>query len=283
MRLGLECTRLVVCGWLGLSALCACSDSDMQSSDRTGGGTAGGAPYRDTSNSESANGTATGAPNAESQLAPNLPTAAEAPQETELVPPGFDLPVAEGRIALEQNGAEIEGPFFTYGDSSGRTQIGPSAALQSSNGYCVAGSAGQVINMDFGGTYGAVAALNLRQPAGSDVVGGYDAEGHGVAGVGFEIRGETGGRLRFVAKMLGVHDGFCVDSVPECASGCSIAFRFQDLTQNCWNPGGVVLTPNNVAALEWQITTTDEGPTPFDFCVENLRALLAEGAAPAAP
>jgi hypothetical protein len=206
-------------------------------------------------------GAAAGAPGSASEAAPAMPGT------------GPNLVVAESWVDAATNGVGIQGAFFTYGDGSGRTTIMPDAT-GSQSGYCVSGTAGEVLNMDFGGTYGAVAALNLSQDVGSTTAGAYDAPAHGVVGFGFDIVGNTGGALRFVIKQYAIHDGFCINNVPECASGCTVDYRIDELSQNCWTPGGPTPVATSLEALEWQITTKEGASTAFDYCIENLHAVM---------
>lgn len=200
---------------------------------------------------------------------------------------GPDLHVSDGWVDGATNGVGIQGAFFTYADGSGRTQI-TADATRTQSGYCVAGTAAEVLDGNFAGTYGAVSALNLSQQVDSTMAGAYDATAHGVVGFGFDIVGDTGGALRFVVKQYATHDGFCVDRVPNCASGCRAEFRLDELSQNCWTPGGAQPAATSLQALEWQITTTEGADTAFDYCIENIHAvvdpsLVPERPTPAAP
>jgi hypothetical protein len=186
---------------------------------------------------------------------------------------GPELLVSESWVDAATNGLDIQGAFFTYQDGSGRTSIAPDAT-RTMTGYCVAGTAAEVIGGDFGGTYGAVAALNLRQEVGSTSTDAYDATAHGVVGFGFDIVGNTGGALRFVLKQYATHDGFCIDNVPDCAAGCSVEYRIDELYQNCWTPGGPAPAATSLQALEWQITTKEGAATAFDYCIENIHAVV---------
>lgn len=191
---------------------------------------------------------------------------------------GANLLVANDWVARSTNGVEIQGAFFTYQDPSTRTSI-TAAPGGSGQGYCVSGEAAEVLDMNFGSTWGAVAALNLNQEEGSETAGSYDAAAHGVIGFGFDIVGDTAGALRFVIKQFSVHDGFCVNTVPDCAMGCSVEYRIDELTQNCWTPGGAVPNAASLSALEWQITTKAGMTTPFDYCIENIHAVMGDAAA----
>jgi hypothetical protein len=186
---------------------------------------------------------------------------------------GTSLLVKEDWVDGATNGVGVQGAFFVYVDHSNVTTISATPG-ESETGYCVAGTAAQVVNMDFGNYFGAVAAVNLSQQPGVATPGGYDADAHGVVGFGFDIKGDTGGALRFVVKALGVHDGYCINNVPECATDCSVEFDLNEMTQNCWTPGGPLPPTTSLAALEWQITTNENEPVPFDFCIENLHAVL---------
>lgn len=196
--------------------------------------------------------------------------------ESELPGAGPNLLVTNSWVPNSSNGVGIQGAFFTYGDGSGRTEIAEDPQA-STTGFCVAGESGQVIGGDFGGTWGAVAALNLRQAVGVDTAGAYDAQTNGVVGFGFDIVGSTGGQLRFVSKQFNVHDGFCqTTQIADCGEGCSVEVMIEDMTQNCWEAGGVAPRVSEMSAIEWQITTSEAGPTPFSYCIENLHALMGD-------
>ena len=220
------------------------------------------------------------------QALPNqpAPTPTQTPSaaDSESAPgDGTALRVSESWVELASNGVGIQGSFFTYQDGSGRTTI-TADATRTQTGYCVSGSSAEVLNGDFSGTWGAVAALNLAQLPGTERAEAYDAVAHGVVGFGFDIVGNTGGALRFVVKEWATHDGFCVNNVPDCAQGCSAEYRIDALTQNCWTPGGRVAFATVLSALEWQIVPKEGSPTDFDYCIENIHAVLDPSAAPAA-
>lgn len=194
---------------------------------------------------------------------------------------GANLLVRESWVDAASNDVGIQGAAFTYQDGSGRSLITPDAT-RTQSGFCVAGTAAEVLDADFGGTYGAVAALNLAQQVDDPAVNAYDATAHGVIGFGFDIVGNTGGALRFVIKQFATHDGFCINNVPDCANGCSAEYRIDELHQNCWTPGGPTPAAVSLAALEWQITTREGGATDFDYCIENIHAVVDDSLVPAA-
>lgn len=214
-----------------------------------------------------------GAPLA-TEVVPSMPAAPVATSPVPGAGSGTALLVSDNWVDGASNGVGVQGAFFVYVDHSNITTISFSPG-ESATGYCVAGEAAQVLNMDFGNFFGAVAALNLQQQPGVDTPGPYDAAAHGVAGFGFDIVGNTGGALRFVVKAFNVHDGYCINNVPDCATGCSVEYQLSELSQNCWTPGGALPPVNSLAALEWQITTNEMAPVPFDYCIENIHAVLA--------
>jgi hypothetical protein len=187
---------------------------------------------------------------------------------------GTTLLVSENWVDAASNGIGVQGAFFVYPDHSNITTIAATPG-ESTSGYCVSGTAAQVLNMDYGNFFGAVAALNLQQQPGIDTAGPYDAAAHGVVGFGFDIVGNTGGALRFVVKAFNVHDGYCINNVPNCDAGCSVEYQLSELSQNCWTPGGALPPVNSLSALEWQITTNTDAAVPFDYCIENIHAVMA--------
>jgi hypothetical protein len=225
-------------------------------------------------------GTAERGDNPQTSTNANNPPAATGAPTAEVTTPGTGtaLTAVESWVAASSNGVGIQGAFFTYPDHSNITMIAATPGESTTGGYCVAGSVAQVMNMDFGTTFGATAALNLSQQPGSDAVGAYNADEHGVVGFGFDIVGNTGGVLRFIAKQYTVHDGFCINMLPECATNCSVEFMLKDMHQNCWAAGGALPNTTSLSALEWQVTSNITAPVDFDFCIENLHAVLASEA-----
>jgi hypothetical protein len=228
--------------------------------------------------------TTTGAnqPGAGSSYTPSSGGPTDAPPATEASGgTGPNIVVANDWVDRASNGVGIQGAFFTYQDPTTRTTI-TAAPGGTGQGYCISGESAEVLEMNFAGTWGAVAALNLNQDVGSTAAGSYDAAANGVVGFGFDIVGDTAGALRFVVKQYSVHDGFCINNVPDCAMGCSVEYRIEELTQNCWTPGGATPNASALSALEWQITTKTGMATPFDYCIENIHAVMGEPAAASA-
>jgi len=61
------------------------------------------------------------------------------------------------------------------------------------------------------------------------------------------------------------------------SSGTPITVLFSDpeLRQQCWQAGGAALpAAEPLRSLEWLVATNALAPTPFDFCIEKLSAVV---------
>lgn len=222
---------------------------------------------------------------------------------------------ATGWIDLTDVGNEllqIQGPWYNYDDcmdaeaqSLSCTEwdpalTGPDEAaspgwtIKEDGSVCLKGTATKVDSVDtFSYQWGAGAALDLASSGGADAVKGeYDATAKGVVGFKFDITPGIGAtplptkiRMNFPIAAAGV-DAHFVDVTT--ASGVAEAQWGADTPktspkypkQGSWvamNGGTPVdFDPSAIQSIQFQVFTATASATPFDFCIKNMRAIMAE-------
>ena len=147
---------------------------------------------------------------------------------------------------------------------------------------------------DAGADAGAVALVRQPWPIPTGLVGfSFVVTGNGAAGAGVPPGLED---FRFKALPEGSDpalDTFC--SQPQPTSGETVEIPLTDITWQCWAMGNpsiaepqlnVVTTagaapttranPNRLLSISWQVAANITAPTPFDFCVSDIKPLYAQ-------
>jgi hypothetical protein len=197
---------------------------------------------------------------------------------------GVALTPAAGFVSGTSNGVGIQGYFYTFSDatSGGNTTIQPADfATAMGSTICASGVGAQVINVNGAPAYstywGGGIGLNLSDPGG--MMGPQPWMRGRVTGFSFNITGTTvppAGRLRFKATFYDgttVNSDYCVNA----AAGPN-TFRLDQIVNQCYQGGlGAPALPATapLQALQWQVATDVAATTPFNFCVENLQAIVA--------
>jgi hypothetical protein len=181
-----------------------------------------------------------------------------------------------GWVAGSTNGVGIQGSFHTISDATG-TPPGETTItiddLTVPTRACVSGSASAVPDpTGYSQFWGGGLALNLSDPGGGMPAGQW-ARG-AVTAFSFSLSGPTvPAGLRFQASAGETGPNYCGTAV----AGPNTV-ELGDLVQECW-PGGAgapaLADAAPIASLQWQVSTVEGAPTPFDFCVENLTAITA--------
>lgn len=197
-----------------------------------------------------------------------------------------------GFVAPDANPFAIQGPFYFYSDcepSSGLPCTAPDAMLTGADGkagwsasaarVCAKGTAVQVENMMFSAQWGAGLALDLNSKGGEPgtpaVKGTFDLAQAGIRGFSVDISGTGPARIRINLTMPGIADSSFVDAkVPG-----TTTFNVAEAKQGAWVTDKVPLDATKVEALQFQVFTNAATPTPFDFCVDAIRA-ISNGDAP---
>ena len=185
-----------------------------------------------------------------------------------------------------------------------RSALGNTIAIGDEEGQvCITGNLEEVPNGDYANYWGVEVGFNLNQTspddgaagaAGADgAAGAAGADGAGgnggdvaepwmpgsVVGFSFVIEGPTIDLIRFKALPSGYDPAlessvFCKTVMA--TSGDPNDVPFAQMIQYCWNPTGTPLPlAAGLANISWQLPA-DVGVTrPFDWCVRDLRPLLA--------
>jgi hypothetical protein len=212
-------------------------------------------------------------------------------------------PNADGFVSATTNGVGIQGAFYTASDAAG-TPPGTSsimppnfqASVNAAGEICVSGSGAQIppdpadpmpampTTFLYSQYWGAVVGLNLSQP--NDPVSGMPnpmpqpwnpATPSGtVTGFSFTLTGTgipAGADLRFKTTFPGTGE-FCLPFSEIVPAGGVYTARIASQRANCWEAGGMPFTPGPLLSVQWQIVTKTMTPTPFNFCIGNLKALI---------
>jgi hypothetical protein len=208
------------------------------------------------------------------------------------LPEGVPLTMMDGWVDGAGNTVGIQGAVFSFADDT--SAMGLTESMTGTKA-CIAGTAARVdLNCtpvapatDCYGTYwGAAIGLNLNQPIdeatgmGVDPSLPYDATANGVTGFAFNITpGITGDvvptGMRF--KVENATTEFCTPAAKTIKKGANV-YMFEDLVSECWettaasNPSAVA-AKSALIKIAWHVVTNDGGSVPFDFCVEDVRAL----------
>jgi hypothetical protein len=211
-------------------------------------------------------------------------------------------PNADGFVLASTNGVGIQGAFYTSSDAAGTppgtSTIQPAtfaAAVNATTGeICVQGSGAQIaagppdaLGMPtflYSQYWGAVVGLNLSQP--NDPVTGMPnplpqpwnpvTPSGTVTGFSFTLTGTgipAGTDLRFKTTFPGTGE-FCLPFSEIVPAGGVYTARIASQRANCWEAGGMPFTPGPLLSVQWQIVTKTTAPTPFNFCIGNLKALI---------
>lgn len=211
-----------------------------------------------------------------------------------MLPPGVPLTPTDGWVDMGGNTIGIQGAMFAYADPTSGTGMMENFAADKA---CITGTAAKVDKMStacstmmftppatdcYGEYWGAAIGLNLNQPIdpvtmeGQDPPLAYDAGAAGVTGFAFEITGDgIPTTLRF--KVEDASGEYCTPATKAVKAGAN-TYLFEDLVKECWEMDAAK-NPNASAAksglvkIAWQVTTKDTMAIPFDYCVQNVRAL----------
>jgi hypothetical protein len=141
---------------------------------------------------------------------------------------------------------------------------------------CIRGVAAQVEDGHYGPQWGAALALPLNTEAEVQApLGAYDALAHRVHGFVFNVTGTAPANIRVnvvtVNETVNLHHKEFALGTPE------IVVRWDDplFTQGFWVQNPEPFEVHQILNLLIQVATNESAPTPFDFCISNLRALVA--------
>jgi hypothetical protein len=199
---------------------------------------------------------------------------------------GFALTPVAGWVAGGTNEAGIQGSFFTLSDATG-TPPGSTTTMPADftmatgpTSICLSGTASQVMMNattampDYARYWGGGIGFNLGDPGGTAGPGPW-MRGK-VVGVSFTVTG-TGvpptGQFRFGANF---YNGATInrDACVNITTGAN-TIRFDQVVDKCYQAGGAPIPATApLESLKWQVTTVTTAPTPYNFCVTNLTAIV---------
>jgi hypothetical protein len=145
--------------------------------------------------------------------------------------------------------------------------------VETSGRICVRGVVIPVPSGDYpnywGGEVGVGLVSNLTEP-------GPPAEALSALGFAFRLEGKLPALLRFrvgAAGEIPLFSQYC-QHVP-LDTGSRIEVALAELTYECWNGGGQPF-PDAAGAtlLSWQVPANESSAGEFDFCIEDIQALL---------
>ena len=178
---------------------------------------------------------------------------------------------------------------------------------------CMKGTTVVVPNMDYTNYWGAEIDLDLKlvdsngngstpttvADAGADAGGdagggtpparaaiGLNTTTANIAGFSFRVTGQVPTAFRFKGLPYGANPSavtYC--NQVAATDGATLNITFSQITYECWNPGGAALLsmpypPDNpdgklLRTISWQVPADINIPFPFDFCVSDIKAILA--------
>jgi hypothetical protein len=191
---------------------------------------------------------------------------------------GFDLKPVQGWVAGTTNEAGIQGAFSTISDATGTppgtTTITPANFMAATGSQiCVQGSASMVVGTAYGQYWGGGVSFDLGDP-GQNMPKVPWNRGK-VVGFSFTISGTAippMGQFRFGVDYYDgttVNTNYCTNIV----NGPN-TIMFSQVINQCYQAGGTALPATvQLAALKWQVATVTTAATPFNFCIDNLKAI----------
>jgi hypothetical protein len=189
------------------------------------------------------------------------------------------LSPTNGWIAGTTNAVGIQGSFFPLSDAAdgGTTTITPASFEAVTGPICVSGTASQVIGEAYGTYWGGGVGLNLADPGMGNGEPGPWPRGT-VVGFRYTLTGATippATSLRFQVDYPGKDPGTPYCAEVAATAGTPVTTLFSGITEACYAPGGAVLPPTvGITSIQWQVATNTTAPTPFNFCITDLTAVV---------
>lgn len=162
-----------------------------------------------------------------------------------------------GFVSCSSNTVGVEGYFYTFDD--GTSTITPADFSAAGMEICASGTA-ETADEDFT-VWGAGVGFNLADEA------TWDATAAGISGVSFTVTGMLPTNFRFIVTEPG-DKGYCYNVTSE-----SNTVTFAETNSACWDDSGTAPNPANLVAIQWQVSTSMDGPQDFNFCITNIQLL----------
>lgn len=178
-------------------------------------------------------------------------------------------------LSSEENALGLQGSFYTFASSDSSIELSTDAGK-----LCLRGQTAQVLDGDYGTYWGAGAGFDLCATGADDAppetkytLGScpFGTRLDEITGVGMTLSGELQSEVRITFKEADDSDGPYVSASE---TGPVVAL-FKE-AKLAYDPDAPLLNPSNLESIHFKITTKASGPTPFDFCIEDLQILLGE-------
>jgi hypothetical protein len=204
---------------------------------------------------------------------------------------GTGTPIAwdiGGWVDGASNPFAVQGPWYSYDDckdAAGMASTLPCTMRDPSmmgpdmdtgwsvtpTAVCFKGTAVKVQSMMFAAQWGAGLALDLNSSGGvAAVKSPFNATAAGISGFSVDISGTapaTG--IRINLTMDGVGDSnFIAAPIPG-----TTTFKLSQVKQGSWVTSKTPLDPTKIMAMQFQVYTNAASTTPFDFCINAIRAV----------
>jgi len=276
----------VILGTLGLG-LGACAFAGCSSDNKTAGGTGGTSAGGNTSTG----GSSSNGGNSDSGTPQGCP-ANVTPEffDGGLTQVGYSEPtksvtLGDGGYYEMPNNSKYHGHCFTFADGAGSTIYPPCG----DTGPCFTVNTGLCMTADLGvgsaTTWGAGFGCNLNEASTAGAAALF-TDVIGMSTITASVYGCSAPPLLQVqlnvvdppVDSLGVPGSgyFCnrtaTWSKPDADGNITATVQLTDLTQDCWNPGGVVFDPAtmHVKSIQGQINAVDGKASTWDFCLSRL-------------
>jgi len=197
---------------------------------------------------------------------------------------------ANGRIEWSENSFGVLGTWYTADDCANRTPeldctarnrafTGPDGQMgwqTSENIVCTSGTAPKVAlkadgTFAYAEQWGFLAGFTLN--AGMP----WNANERCVAGIQFDVSGFEPAILRINAVTLETQG---IAHFAEVAIPQSVVLPWSAFAQGSWVPVRTPLDTTQLTSIEMHVFTNTGSPTPFGFCVSNVRFLYTDTVAP---
>jgi hypothetical protein len=181
------------------------------------------------------------------------------------------LSPVDGWVSAESNALGIQGSVFFEVDAN---DGGPSTLSLVSDGpaVCVSGVSGPVQDSDFARDWGGLFGIRLGE-ASPGQIGTWSPITPVGTLTGFTFR-VTGPQVPLLELRFHVQDGSGIDYCTGARAG-TYSINIATLLTGCGEAGGTSFTPElPLVSLSWEIIAIEARPVPFDFCIEDLTAIL---------
>ncbi len=186
--------------------------------------------------------------------------------------PSAALVPVDGWVARETNTVGIEGAFYTYSDGVSAYEPDTSPFFEGAGpDICLAGSAPPHLNAD--ASWGVAVGFDMNLV--DEIASAYDATAYGVVGFSFTLRGDNPPRVQINVREYETAPTFCRRYTDVSASVETFTVYFDQLDEDCWegiNTAGP--DPSNLLSFGIQAISAASDYVYFDFCVEDIRAIV---------